>query len=388
MKQVRVNRKAAGRVAAGHPWIFQSDIADTGHAAPGEAVRVVDPSNRLLGTAHYSEASQITLRMLDTGKTTAIDRDFFRARIAAAQAHRDRRVAAGANAYRLVHAEADRLPALIIDRYADCFVVQTLNQGMDASKDDILAVLEEQYSPRAIVLRNDASVRKLEKLPLEKGVVRGALPELLEIEMNGLTLRADLLEGQKTGVFLDQRENYAAAQRYARGRALDCFASTGGFALHLAAACEHVEAVDASPHALATANANAVRNGITNVSFKEADVFDLLTGYVNARRHFDTIVLDPPAFAKSKQTVEKALGGYKDINLRALKLLEPGGILISCSCSHHVSESALLDVIADASIDAGRTVRVLERRMQSSDHPVLLTVPETLYLKYLVFEVV
>lgn len=381
-----MNRKAAGRVADGHPWIFQSDVLDTGGAAPGDAVRVADPANKLLGVAHFSEASQITLRMLDT-KPADIGPDFFRARIRAAQAHRDR-VVRDTNAYRLVHAEADRLPALIIDRYADCFVVQTQNQGMDRAKDEILAVLEELYSPRAIVLRNDASVRKLERLPLEKSVARGALPEILEIEMNGLTLRADLLEGQKTGVFLDQRENYAAALRHARGRALDCFASTGGFALHLARTCEHVEAVDASPHALSTAQANAARNGIANVSFKEADVFDLLSGYVAARRRFDTIVLDPPAFAKSKQTVDKALSGYKDINLRALKLLEPGGILISCSCSHHVSESALLEVIAEASLDAGRTLRVLERRMQAADHPVLLTVPETLYLKYAAFEVV
>ncbi|MBY0374097.1 MAG: class I SAM-dependent rRNA methyltransferase, partial [Bryobacteraceae bacterium] len=209
MKQVRVNRKAAGRVADGHPWIFQSDVLDTGGAAPGDAVRVADPANKLLGVAHFSEASQITLRMLDT-KPADIGPDFFRARIRAAQAHRDR-VVRDTNAYRLVHAEADRLPALIIDRYADCFVVQTQNQGMDRAKDEILAVLEELYSPRAIVLRNDASVRKLERLPLEKSVARGALPEILEIEMNGLTLRADLLEGQKTGVFLDQRENYAAA---------------------------------------------------------------------------------------------------------------------------------------------------------------------------------
>lgn len=206
--------------------------------------------------------------------------------------------------------------------------------------------------------------------------------------MNGLILRADLLGGQKTGVFLDQRENYVAALKHARGHALDCFASTGGFALHLARTCDHVLAVDASPHALETAAANAARNGVTNVECKEADVFDLLTGYVNARRRFDTIVLDPPAFAKSKQTVDKALAGYKDINLRALKLLGPGGILISCSCSHHVSESALLNVIAEAALDAGRTLRVLERRMQAADHPVLLTVPETLYLKYLALEVI
>jgi 23S rRNA (cytosine1962-C5)-methyltransferase len=226
-------------------------------------------------------------------------------------------------------------------------------------------------------------------LPLETAVLSGEVPESVPVRMNGLTLRADLLHGQKTGIFLDQRENYLAASRYARGgRALDCFTSTGGFALHLAPRCEAVEAVDSSEPALATARANAAANGIANVNFHEGDVFDLLTGYTAARRQFSLIVLDPPAFAKSRQNLASAVSGYKEINLRALRLLGPGGILVTCSCSHHLTEATLLELVADAALDANRTLRVLERRTQSQDHPILLTVPETHYLKCLILEVV
>jgi len=205
--------------------------------------------------------------------------------------------------------------------------------------------------------------------------------------MNGFLMEADLLHGQKTGVFLDQRENYLAAARYATGRALDCFTSTGGFALHLSRTCESVEAVDSSAPALATAQRNADANSISNVTFREADVFELLSGYSSARRAFDLVVLDPPAFAKSRGQIEAAARGYRDINLRALRLLGPGGILVTCSCSHHMGEAALLDIVAEASLDAGRTLRVLERRVQAQDHPILLTVPETLYLKCLILQV-
>ena len=204
--------------------------------------------------------------------------------------------------------------------------------------------------------------------------------------MNGLDLHADLLGGQKTGIFLDQRENYLAAARYARGKALDCFTSTGGFALHLAAKCESVEAVDSSAGALATAEKNVRANGIANVEFREANVFDLLSGYASARREFSTVVLDPPAFAKSRGDLDSAARGYKDINLRALRLLGPGGVLVTCSCSHHMSEAMLLEIVAAASLDAGRKLRVLERRTQSQDHPILLTVPETHYLKCIVLQ--
>jgi 23S rRNA (cytosine1962-C5)-methyltransferase len=308
------------------------------------------------------------------------------ARIAAAQRFREL-VVKDSTAYRLVHAEADFLPALIIDRYGDAFSIQTLNQGMDRATPEIVAALEAQFSPRAIVARNDSGVRSLEELPREVKLLSGELDGAVAIQMNGLRLEADLLRGQKTGVFLDQRENYLAASRWATGSALDCFTSTGGFALHLARSCERVEAIDSSAAALAAAQRNADANGISNVAFREADAFEILSGYASARRTFDTVVLDPPAFAKSRKQIEGAVRGYKDINLRALRLLAPGGILITCSCSHHISEAMLLEIVAEASLDAGRTLRVLERRVQASDHPILLTVPETLYLKCLILQV-
>jgi 23S rRNA (cytosine1962-C5)-methyltransferase len=258
---------------------------------------------------------------------------------------------------------------------------------MDRAKDEIVATLVKLLSPRGIVLRNDASVRKKEELPLETAIAYGEVPSDVLIRMNGLQFHADLLHGQKTGNFLDQRENYLAAARYARGKALDCFTSTGGFAMHLAARCESVEAVDSSPEALLIAGRNADTNGFTNIELREANVFDLLSGYSSARREFDIVVLDPPAFAKSRGSLEGALRGYKDINLRALRLLGPGGVLVTCSCSHHMSEAMLLEVVAAASLDAGRKLRVLERRTQAQDHPILLTVPETHYLKCLILQV-
>ncbi len=386
MNEVRVNRKAADRVASGHPWIFASDVTGREGAQAGAAVKVVDARGRPLGTAHYSSASQIALRMLSRS-VDEIGREFFLRRLRAAEEHR-RKVVRNSNAYRVVHGEGDLLPALIVDRYDDCLVLQTLNQGMDAAKEQIVSCLDEIFHPRAIVARNDAAVRAKEQLPLESAVIQGEAPECVSVQMNGLTLRADLLHGQKTGIFLDQRENYRAAARYASGgRALDCFTSTGGFALHLAAKCESVEAVDSSASALGTARANAEANAIHNVEFREADVFELLAGHVSTHRRFSMVVLDPPAFAKSRSNVEAAITGYKEINLRALRLLGPGGILVTCSCSHHVSEAMFLELIAQASLDAKRTLRVLERRTQAQDHPILLTVPETHYLKCLVLEV-
>jgi 23S rRNA (cytosine1962-C5)-methyltransferase len=249
--------------------------------------------------------------------------------------------------------------------------------------------LGEIFHPRGIALRNDVAVRLKEQLPLETAVIAGDVPESVTVRIDGLTLRADLLRGQKTGIFLDQRENYRAAARYGRGgKALDCFTSTGGFALHLAAKCEVVEAVDSSEAVLATARANAAANSIANVEFRQSDAFELLAGYASAHRQFSMVVLDPPAFTKSRRNVDAAATGYKEINLRALRLLSPGGVLVTCSCSHHVSEAMLLEVVAQASLDAGRTLRVLERRTQSQDHPILLTVPETHYLKCLILEVV
>ena len=386
MTSVRVNRKAADRAASGHPWIFSSDVTDRGEAEPGAAVEVLDPKGRALGVAHFSSSSQICLRLLSR-RVETVDAAFFEQKLAAAIEHR-RLVVGDAEAYRLVHAEGDLLPALIVDRYGDYLVVQTLDQGMDRAKDWIVAGLVKLLAPKGIVLRNDVAVRRKEQLPLETVVAHGEIPSVVPVRFNGLQFHADLLQGQKTGIFLDQRENYLAAAQYARGRALDCFTCTGGFALHLAARCESVEAVDSSADALATAARNGAANGITNVEFREANVFDLLAGYSSARREFSTVVLDPPAFAKSRGTLEGAARGYKEINLRALRLLGPGGVLVTCSCSHHLSEASFLEIVAAASLDAGRTLRVLERRTQSRDHPILLTVPETHYLKCLVLQVV
>jgi 23S rRNA (cytosine1962-C5)-methyltransferase len=385
MQEVRVNRKAARRVASGHPWIFESDVLDNGGAEAGAAVHVVDLKGRSLGTAHFSAASQIALRLLSRG-VEEIGREFFATRLAAAQAHR-RRVVRGADAYRVVHGEGDLLPALVVDRYRDYLVLQTLNQGMDAAREWIVSSLVDLFSPRGIVARNDAAVRAREALPLESRVVYGDVPDSVEFSMNGLRLHADLLHGQKTGAFLDQRENYVAAARLAHGKALDCFTSSGGFALHLASVCESVEALDSSGAALATAGRNAALNGISNIEFREADVFVVLAAYASARRQFQTVVLDPPAFAKSRSTVEDALRGYKEINLRALRLLGPGGMLVTCSCSQRVTEATFLELVAQAALDAGRQLRVLERRTQAQDHPILLTVPETHYLKCIILEV-
>jgi 23S rRNA (cytosine1962-C5)-methyltransferase len=318
-----------------------------------------------------------------------IGRDFYMKRLRAAVDHRRTVVPLGNDAYRVVHGEADLLPALVVDRYGDYLVVQTLDQGMDAAKSEIASCLTEIFQPRGIVARNDVAVRAKEQLPLETTILAGEIPDAVALRINDFTMHADLLHGQKTGIFLDQRENYRAAAHYARGgKALDCFTSTGGFALHLAAKCEAVEAVDSSGPALTTARANAEANQIANIHFQEADVFNLLAGYSSARRQYSLVVLDPPAFAKSRRNLDPAITGYKEINLRALRLLGPGGILVTCSCSHHVSEATFLELIAQASLDANRTLRVLERRTQAQDHPILLTVPETHYLKCLILEVV
>lgn len=386
MAIVKINRKATDRVASGHPWIFASDVVDRGDAQAGEAVQVADFRNRVLGTAHYSSTSQITLRFLSR-RVEEIDSAFLRRRLGDALALRER-VVHGSDAYRVVYTEGDLLPALIVDRYGDYLVIQTLNQGMDRLQPDIVRCLEELLAPKGIIARNDVAVRTREDLPVETKVVSGEVPGRVDVTVNGLKLHADLVHGQKTGVYLDQRENYVAAARYGRGTALDCFTSTGGFALHLARSCEHVEGVDSSEHAVRTAEANRNLNALGNVSFREADVFDLLTGYAATKRKFDLVVLDPPAFTKSRQAVEGAARGYKEINQRALRLLDSGGVLVTCSCSHHFSEAMLLDVLAQASLESGKTLRVLERRSQAQDHPILLTAPETHYLKCLVLQVV
>ncbi|MGE0132464.1 MAG: class I SAM-dependent rRNA methyltransferase [Blastocatellales bacterium] len=383
-----VSAKGAARARSGHLWIYRSDVTQQPKAESGSIVRVVDHRGRFIARAHYGKESEITLRLMSK-EDVEIGRDFWLARLRAAARWRGQ-VVSDSDAYRVVHAEGDLLPGLIIDRYGDCFVLQTLTRGTDELKAMWVEMLVEEFQPRLIVERNDAKVRQLEGLPMINSLlyaVEGAKPSDFFITENGIKFRVDLLEGQKTGAFLDQRENRAAAMRYARGRGLDCFSFHGSFALHLAKGCERVTAADISEPAIERARRNAELNDIANVEFIEANVFDLLRDYDDAGERFDTIVLDPPAFAKNRGAVEAALRGYKEINLRALRLLNPGGILITCSCSYHVGEELFLDTLADAARDAGRAVQIVEKRTQSRDHPILLTVPETYYLKCVVARV-
>jgi 23S rRNA (cytosine1962-C5)-methyltransferase len=383
-----ISAKGASRARSGHLWIYRSDVTRQPQAESGSIVRVVDHRGRFVARAHYGKESEITLRIISK-EDVEITRDFWLARLRAAAEWRER-VAGGSDAYRLVHAEGDLLPGLIIDRYGDCFAIQTLTRGMDALKAMWAELLVEEFHPRLIVERNDAKVRQLEGLPMINSSLYAAQPEAtgdLIITENWIRFRIDLLEGQKTGAFLDQRENRAAAMRYARGRGLDCFSFHGSFALHIAKGCERVTAVDISEPAIENARLNAELNAITNVEFIASNVFDLLRDYDDAGERFDTIVLDPPAFAKNRSAVEAARRGYKEINLRALRLLNPGGVLITCSCSYHVGEELFLETLAEAARDAGRAVQIVEKRSQSRDHPILLTVPETYYLKCIVARV-
>ena len=375
---VIVSKRGESRVRSGHPWIFKSDVARAAGVAPGSVVRVLGPTGRPLGFAFFSAQSEITLRMIERGDT--LSPTFVRDRLLAARAWREA-IAPGVEALRLVHGEGDGLPSLIVDRYGEYLVVQTLSQATDTRKAEIVAGLVEIFRPRGILERNDPRVRAHEGLASQVGVLHGEVPETVTVSENGVRLEADLWRGQKTGLFLDQRENHAMAREYARGRVLDGFTYNGGFGLAVAAKADEVLAVDVSTEAVARVQRNATLNGVTNVTAREANVFDLLHELDGRGERFDTVILDPPAFAKSKSAVEKARRGYKEINLRALKLLRPGGCLITCSCSYHVHEGDLEGILADAAADAGATVSVVEKRRQARDHPILLGVPETYYLK-------
>lgn len=384
---VTITKRGAERARARHQWIYRSDVADTGEARGGDVVRVVDPNGRAFGRAFYSDASLITLRFV-TFADVETDRDFWRARLDRAVALRETLVE-GASAYRVVHGEGDLVSSLVVDRYGDCLSIQTLSQGTDRLKPLWVDLLAERFAPRAIVERNDAHVRDLEGLPRTTSVLAGDAPGEIEVEEHGVRYLVDPVAGQKTGAFLDQRENRVAAGRYARGRAIDAFSFHGSFALHLAARCDHVVAVDSSADALARAARNAALNGLEDrIELVEANVFDLLRAYEASGERFDTIVLDPPAFVKRKSALDAGLRGYKEINLRALKLLAPGGVLVTATCSYHVSEELFLGVLAAAAADAGRDARILEKRMQGRDHPVLLSAPETYYLKCVILSVV
>ena len=382
---VTITQRGTDRILSGHPWIYRTDILGDGGAEAGATVRVVDRRKRFWGQALYSDKSQIALRVL-TRENRPFDRAFLAERVRNAAAYRDQ-VAAGARAYRVVASEGDLLPSLVIDRYGDCFVVQTLSQGMERLKPEIVGIVQELFSPRSVLERNDAAVRALEGLPEQVGTLAGEDVGEVIVEESGSKFCYDLKGGQKTGGFLDQRENCAAAREYACGRALDGFTYTGAFALALASKCQSVMGIDSSPEALKLAQRNQELNAITNIQWQEANCFNFLKAADQKGERFDTIVLDPPAFARQKANRESALRGYKELNLRALKMLNPGGCLITCSCSFHVSEADLLETVASAALDAHRTAVVVERRTQSRDHPILLTVPETHYLKCLILRV-
>ena len=376
---VVVTAKGENRIRGGHPWVYRSDVAAVNDVAPGVVVEVFGPRQRRLGHALFSDQSQITIRMVSRDDTP-IDEAFWRGRLDRAITFRET-LEIDATAYRLVHGEADLLPSLIVDRYGDYLVIQTLSQGMDRLSATLTALLVERTGARGVLARNDPKVRQLEGLDQKVEVLHGAVPETIAVREAKVTYNVDPWRGQKTGLFLDQRENREAAARYAHGRLLDCFSYNGGFALALAPKCASVEALDVSADAVARITANAAANGLANVTAREANVFDELRHLERDGTRYDTIVLDPPAFAKNKASIPKALAGYKEINLRALRLLNPGGYLITCSCSYNVDEAMFAEAVFEASADAHIPVTVVEKRMQGRDHPVLLGVPETYYLK-------
>ncbi len=389
---VKLSPRGVARLKGGHVWVYRSDIAVSEDVPPGALVGVADPRGKFLGTALYSSSSQIAIRMLSREPVADLPA-LVAERIRAAISYRER-VVANSNAYRVVFSEADFLPGLIVDRYHDVVSVQILTQAMDAEpvRSAVVKTLAEELEPAGIVERVDSRIRELEQLPPGKSGLLWGEKSSTVIAMNGgqtdsgstggVRFHYDGLEGQKSGAFLDQRENYAAAAQYGHGDVLDVFCYQGGFALHLAPRCSTVTGVDSSRPALEMAEKNAALNG-RELEWIEGNAFDLLKDYAAAKRHYDTIVLDPPAFARSKHDLEKALRGYKELNLRALKMLRPGGILVTCSCSFHVSSQDFLATVADAARDAHRSARILESRSQAKDHPILLSVPETSYLKCL-----
>jgi len=394
MSEVTVTKRGADRIRGGHLWIYRSDVVAVGEAAGGSIVVVRDQNRNFVGQAFFSDSSQIALRFL-TQTEEPIDRDWWRRRLLEAAARRISPRTAGiqpassnTNAYRLVYSEGDLLPSIIIDRYDDVLVLQTLSQGSETIKPLLVELLTEQFTPRAIIERNDVRVRQHEGLAMIAGTLYGEAPQEFEIKQDGIRFLVSPLSGQKTGSFLDQRENRLAARAVAHGRALDCFTFTGAFALHLARVCDSVLGIDISAEAIKSARKNAELNNATNVEFREANVFDALREMEAAGERFDTIVLDPPAFAKNRASVNAAVRGYKEINLRAIKLLNPGGVLITCTCSYHMAENLFLGIIAEAASDAHRKLQLIEKRTQAGDHPILMSVPETYYLKCVIARVV
>jgi len=375
---VKVTARGAERWKQGHPWIYRSDVAEEPDKKPG-IVPVTDRKGKFLGQALYSPSSEIRLRLLTRGNES-IDALWWSARIAAAAARRN---GIAASAWRVVHAEADGLPSLIIDKYGPWIVAQLLSAGLETARAEVLAGITAALAPEGILLRNDAAVRRHEGLPSEVLLAFGQVPEVVEVVEDGLKYLAAPWSGQKTGAFLDQRENRALVGHHTRagGRALDLFTYHGSFALHLARKANEVVAVDQSTEALARGAENARLNGISNIDWREENAFDLVRELERRREQFDTIVVDPPAFAKTKANLERAVAGYKEINLRAMKILAPDGVLFTSSCSYHVSRDVFNAMLVDAARDSGRRMQFMAATGASGDHPELLNVPETGYLK-------
>lgn len=379
--RVVISARGEQRVRGGHPWVYRADVVDV-DASGGDIVEVIGPRRRRIGDALFSDKSQIAIRMLTVGDEVA-DVALLRSRLERALKFRES-LHLEATAYRVVHGEGDLLPSLIVDRYGDYFVVQALSQAMDRLQPTITQLLVDLAAPAGVLARNDPKVRALEGLEQSIEVLHGDIPDSVVVHEGPVEYDADLRRGQKTGLFLDQRENREAAARYARGRLLDCFSYNGGFALRLARHCPEAEAIDISADAVARIRVNAERNDVPHLQAREANVFDELRRLERAGARYDTIVLDPPAFAKNKASVPNALAGYKEINLRAMRLLSPGGTLVTCSCSYNVNEELFSEMIHQASIDSHTPVTIVEKRMQGRDHPVLVGVPETYYLKCLI----
>ena len=379
-----VSNKGVQRWASGHPWIFRSDLVQAPDAEPG-SVRVLDSRRRPIGTALWSPQSEISLRLIDRDPDATIDAQWWRHRIETAVRRREplRNVT---SAFRLIHGEGDALPSLVCDRYDRWLVVQLLSAGLESFRDLIVAALREITSADGILARNDPPVRSREGLPRETALISGDVPQEIEVEEHGVRYVAAPWTGQKTGAFLDQREARVRAASYARGRALDCFSYHGSFALHLARTADHVTALDSSAAALTRASDNARRNGRANIEVVEANAFDYLRERERDRTGFDMIVLDPPAFAKSRGTLPSALRGYHEINLRAMRLLTPGGFLYTASCSYHLTKPLFLEMLERAAADSGRRMALRELVGQPLDHPEILSIPETGYLKGAVLE--
>ncbi|HWN19032.1 MAG TPA: class I SAM-dependent rRNA methyltransferase [Gemmatimonadales bacterium] len=377
MTEIRVTPRGAERWVRGHPWIYRSEVTG-GPAAPG-VVPVHDSRGRFIGQALYSPKSEIRLRLLER-TDRAIDRQWWAEHLAACATHRE---GIDATAYRLVHGEGDGIPSLVVDRYDRWLVVQVLSAGLETMREAIVAALTELFQPEGILLRNDAPARRREGLPPEPLEAHGAVPREIQVREGQALYLAAPWDGQKTGAFLDQRPNRLLAGQLMpeAGRALDCFSYHGSFALHLARGAGSVLALDLSQEALDRGAANAALNGLTNIDWRKADVFETLRQLERARERFDFIVLDPPAFAKSRATVPDALRGYREINLRAMRILAPGGTLLTASCSFHVHLPQFLGMLTESAGDSGRRITLQQVLGQGVDHPEVLTIPETGYLK-------